>query len=261
MSSHSASSSLRSRVMPGRSSTIACWLPTMRLNSVLLPTFGRPMMTTVASSRSGRCRRRSCRRSARWRSWLFRSGVEPMVAPGQLRRAMPSVSMISTTGEGRRAWCRRGSVPRRTGRRRAAGSDGPAARRRACGATSSPVMQAGDAGVAAEEVVAHRDHPDVVASERLDERGEHRRAELAGEDADRSRRGGAATRSPTRRQPRRCPHADAAAQSGVGRRVRRGVDGSEEAAPHAGGLVGTTVELGSNVRAMPMPSSCIGKPS
>ena len=45
--SQSASVSLRSRVTPGRSSTMATCSPTIRLNSVLLPTLGRPTMTTV----------------------------------------------------------------------------------------------------------------------------------------------------------------------------------------------------------------------
>ena len=43
-----ASPSRRSRVTPGRSSTSASFLPTSRLNSVDLPTLGRPMMATVA---------------------------------------------------------------------------------------------------------------------------------------------------------------------------------------------------------------------
>ena len=47
--------------------------------------------------------------------------------------------------------------------------------------------QAGDARVAAEEVVAHRDHPYVVTSERLDERRDDGRTQFAGEHADRSR--------------------------------------------------------------------------
>src|SRR3982750_1944051 len=42
-----ASPSRRSRVTPGRSSTSATRLPTSRLNSVDLPTFGRPMIATV----------------------------------------------------------------------------------------------------------------------------------------------------------------------------------------------------------------------
>jgi hypothetical protein len=46
-----ASASLRSRVTPGVSLTIADRRPARRLNSVLLPTFGRPAMTTVGSMR------------------------------------------------------------------------------------------------------------------------------------------------------------------------------------------------------------------
>ena len=48
--SHSASSSFRSRVMPGRSSVIATCSPAMRLKSVDFPTFGRPTTTTVGNS-------------------------------------------------------------------------------------------------------------------------------------------------------------------------------------------------------------------
>ena len=43
-------SSRRSRVTPGRSSTIAARRPTMRLTSVDLPTFGRPTTATTGSS-------------------------------------------------------------------------------------------------------------------------------------------------------------------------------------------------------------------
>src|SRR5439155_7142442 len=44
---HSARAKWRSRVTPGRSFTIASRPPMMRLNSVDLPTLGRPMMATV----------------------------------------------------------------------------------------------------------------------------------------------------------------------------------------------------------------------
>ena len=47
---HSATTSLRSRVTPAFSSTIASRRPTMRLNSVDFPTFGRPTMATRGSS-------------------------------------------------------------------------------------------------------------------------------------------------------------------------------------------------------------------
>ena len=50
---HSASSSLRSRVTPGRSSTTAARRPTMRLTRVDLPTFGRPATTTRGLVRTG----------------------------------------------------------------------------------------------------------------------------------------------------------------------------------------------------------------
>ena len=45
----SASASLRSRVTPGVSATSASRRPASRLNSVLLPTFGRPAITTRGS--------------------------------------------------------------------------------------------------------------------------------------------------------------------------------------------------------------------
>jgi len=44
----SAAAKFRSRVTPGRSSTMAGRPPTIRLNRVDLPTLGRPTMTTVA---------------------------------------------------------------------------------------------------------------------------------------------------------------------------------------------------------------------
>jgi len=46
---HSASPYRRSRVMPGSSPTIARREPTMRLNSVDLPTLGRPTMASVGT--------------------------------------------------------------------------------------------------------------------------------------------------------------------------------------------------------------------
>src|SRR5262245_9290056 len=50
--SQSASTSLRSRVTPGRSSTMAARRPTIRLSSVDLPTLGRPTMATTDRSTS-----------------------------------------------------------------------------------------------------------------------------------------------------------------------------------------------------------------
>ena len=50
MPSQSASSSLRSLVTPGSSSTITTWRPTMRFTSVLLPTLGRPTTATTAGA-------------------------------------------------------------------------------------------------------------------------------------------------------------------------------------------------------------------
>ena len=49
----SASASLRSRVTPGVSETMAERRPDSRLNRVDLPTFGRPATTTTGSSRNG----------------------------------------------------------------------------------------------------------------------------------------------------------------------------------------------------------------
>src|SRR3546814_9006708 len=48
-SSKCASPSRRSRVTPGRSSTSASFLPTSLLNSVDLPTLGRPIIATTGS--------------------------------------------------------------------------------------------------------------------------------------------------------------------------------------------------------------------
>ena len=52
---HSASSTLRSRVTPGRSSTIASRRPTMRLTRVLLPTLGRPTTATTGAGNELAC--------------------------------------------------------------------------------------------------------------------------------------------------------------------------------------------------------------
>jgi hypothetical protein len=46
---HSVSPYKRSRVMPGSSPTMARRRPIMRLNSVLLPTLGRPTMAMVSA--------------------------------------------------------------------------------------------------------------------------------------------------------------------------------------------------------------------
>ena len=96
MSSHSASWSLRSRVMPGRSSTIASWWPTTRLNSVLLPTFGRPMMTTVGR-RGGAATSVSSpdRRVSGVGSLAIRVSVS-QCSFRALRSEMPSVGTTST---------------------------------------------------------------------------------------------------------------------------------------------------------------------
>ena len=48
--SHSASRAFRSRVTPGRSSTIASRLPRMRLNKVDFPTLGRPTIETIGNA-------------------------------------------------------------------------------------------------------------------------------------------------------------------------------------------------------------------
>ena len=116
--------------------------------------------------------------------------------------------------------------------------------------------QAGDADVAAEELVAHRHDAHVVAAELVDERREDPRAVLAGEDRDR--------RASRRGQEQRHVPAARLREPGV-RSValgRRAVDPREEAGCDAGRRSSTRpVNSSSNVRAMPMPSSCIGKPS
>ena len=117
--SHSASSSLRSRVTPGWSSTMAACLPITRLNSVLLPTFGRPTITTVGSATSDSVgvsvsvvmvMQPPARGGARCHRW---EGSRRVVA-------------------GRPASSRRGTA-RPRGRRPGAGSGGRAARRRGRG--------------------------------------------------------------------------------------------------------------------------------
>src|SRR5947209_8764551 len=71
--------SRRSRVTPGSSSTSASFCPTSRLNSVDLPTLGRPMMATVKDI-SDPCARYEARVNAR----LFKSALE--CAAGHRRR-------------------------------------------------------------------------------------------------------------------------------------------------------------------------------
>ena len=50
---HSASVDTLSRVVPGVSETIAIRLPARRLNSVDLPTFGRPTMAIIGKAITG----------------------------------------------------------------------------------------------------------------------------------------------------------------------------------------------------------------
>src|SRR5215218_9454759 len=65
---HSASPYIRSRVVRARSSTIACRRPTIRLKSVLLPTFGRPTIaTTGMPARARDDIERPSGRAGRWR--------------------------------------------------------------------------------------------------------------------------------------------------------------------------------------------------
>ena len=76
--------SRRSRVTPGRSSTNARRLPTRRLNSVDLPTFGRPTMATVKLMSGPRARSRASRRA-------MRCGVTAL-CPARARDAISAIS-------------------------------------------------------------------------------------------------------------------------------------------------------------------------
>src|SRR5262245_32309724 len=79
-----ACASRRSRVTPGRSSTSARRLPTRRLNSVDLPTFGRPTMATVKlMTRAARYGLRSIAR----RDWGAQSAGCGRIGPGDAARA------------------------------------------------------------------------------------------------------------------------------------------------------------------------------
>ena len=174
--SHSASRILRSRVTPGRSSTIAACSPMMRLNNVDLPTFGRPTTATSGQLLSGHGRALPReRRAGPARPW---------------RPPRPAAA-------DRRPNRRRGSGRRRTGTRRAADSDARRARRPRTRPRSAADHQSAHARVAAEELVDDRDHPDIVTVQRGDERLQHLGAELAGQDADRRR-------APRRQRDRRC---------------------------------------------------------
>ncbi len=75
------STSMGSRVVPGRSETMTLRAPTRRFKSVDLPTFGRPMMATrrsrspsTDSSGSGRTETRTSRRSPTPRPWYALTG-------------------------------------------------------------------------------------------------------------------------------------------------------------------------------------------
>ena len=107
-----ASTSLRSRVTPGRSSTIATRLPTILFNRVDLPTFGRPTIATRGTSE-------------------LTTTPEPGAGP-VLRSPRPPP--VATTPPGA---CRRGTR-RRSGRRPGAGSGAPPAHPEARGLRPRP---------------------------------------------------------------------------------------------------------------------------
>ncbi len=96
--------------------------------------------------------------------------------------------------------------------------------------------QAAHPGVAAEELVDHRDHANVGAFERRDQRLQHLGAELAREDADRRR-------TPRRQLDAGSDQTFAGARRAVVGGVPRRVDGGEEAAPCAGDVTDPPVEL------------------
>ena len=117
-----AASSLRSRVTPGCSSTIAVRFPTIRFTSVDLPTFGRPTTATTGSVALACMGRSRASRDA----WLARRSLTS--TPRRVTRR-PTGSPRPAEG-GRRRCCRRGTGRRRASRR-GAGSGRPRVRARA----------------------------------------------------------------------------------------------------------------------------------
>ena len=112
---HSASPYSRSRVVRARSSTIAVRPPTIRLKSVLLPTFGRPTIaTTGIPVRVPATVRRRRTRSARW-SWAARSCGRPGVAaarapPGPARGLCAGASGVPANSRMCSVTSRRSSI-------------------------------------------------------------------------------------------------------------------------------------------------------
>ena len=160
--SHSASSDLRSRVTPGRSSTMAACSPMMRLNSVDLPTLGRPT-TTTGEQGDVAAHDRDLQGAAQGVS----VGRHDLDGTGQVvdRAAVEEAAVVGQADVGQQV-----AVPLRL-----AGEDAGQVGAR---------HQAGDAGVAAEELVADGDDAHVVAPEAGDERGDDAGAELARQDPD-----------------------------------------------------------------------------
>ncbi len=230
------SSSLRSRVTPGFSSTIASRRPTMRFTSVDLPTFGPADDRDDGRARSRHRRReRSAARATR-RRWR-----RPRPGAGGRRRVVPSRKRPSREHDvGQEVAVAVGLVGER-------GGD--------VGAGEQP----GDADVAAEEPVRR---PAAAARRRRRGRELGQRAaraparRLAGEDRDgRGRRRVAVARADaidgrrraargSPRRARRRPTRRSRCACRCRRRRRR------RARPRTSA---------SNVRAMPMPFSCCGK--
>ena len=135
---HSASPYSRSRVVRARSSTIAVRAPTMRLKSVLLPTFGRPTMATTGSAPPSRvvARRRwpgghaSGRAGRPVAAAMF--GSEVVRPAGVAARSRAAAASSAACACGRRA-CRpaRGSAGRRRAGPRSASTCRRSRRRRA----------------------------------------------------------------------------------------------------------------------------------
>ena len=113
---HSASPYSRSRVVRARSSTIAVRAPTTRLNSVLLPTFGRPTMATTGSpavaatgdlGRAGGGRTADFGQRGRPAGWGCRDGERGV---GQLAAAWRCASGVPASSRIRSATAWRSSI-------------------------------------------------------------------------------------------------------------------------------------------------------
>src|SRR5438270_6511927 len=202
----SASTVLRSRVTPGCSSTIASRRPRMRLTSVDLPTLGRPTTATTGaiSAPEGPPQRHAV-------------GGHDLDRAGQLLGA----GAVEEHAAGQADVGQEIAVPFRLVRQ------GPG--------QVLAHQQAGHGDVAAEELVAHRDHAHVGLPQAVDERPEDAGAVLPGQHR------------------RRCVCAITGviatpiAQTGdAGRSValgRRAVDPCEEARLHAGAVFSVAHQL------------------